>query len=949
MAQESAQLARDRQQRVGLRPTLMIGLGGTGQKTLVQLKARFMKNYGGKPDKIEFLCFDTDQAVEQVRLGKEVVKLDQDTELINIGGIETRNIIRGLDKNPAIAQWITEDKDRVPMSAIRMGAQQVRTLGRLALFVQIKKVNDRLTASLQRLRSMKLDFNQQGDKKKGINVFIIASVCGGTGSGMLLDIAYLVRDLIEKRAPQQSEFCSVNAVLALPSVFPNVDQTGIQSNAYAALSEIDYCFSDDSEWKVDYGDPNAVPPLDFTHTPPFNICYLVDANNEEGKGLTGLEEIAPMIAEAIYLQVSSQVGEATDSSFDNVRALAYKATNEEGKQKPTAYSSLGTASLVFPAAQIIEYCATQLGRELVQKEILRKVADTDRERVDAAVTGFMQSNQLETDNLLQRVSRDAKNNIMRIQLDPRALDNFKESELLGAAQAFIKKADERVDNEFTLTLDANKKALADTLSKALNADVERLVDDPTMGLATTIAYLEQMDARLGEERATLDKARDDFDQRRTRTQPQTTKALQEFSDSFRSFPVGRGGKVKEARDRYVKTYESYLNARFEGRKREIAVALLASLSATIQVKRAALQRTSERLQFISNQFEADIDRNKEGKAHADFILAQNITNERDIDAYYQDHLQRLGKDPESALLDAEGPLHVWLDLDQDQIKERILRHTGSVFADIAEITVERVILEKKDEVEPRKRLFDVVNRSVPFWTVRTAGVLRQGESNEEKIVVIGVENQETSIYKDALPETGQRLATTFDPHQIAVLQTKHGLPLFALTQFREFKSRHDYVLQKALKPLYVLPEVRPGGDRAKTVFALGLVYGYVFKSGTYYYMIPADEGHEPIRLSQGMADSLYTFRNDNDAFRLVDKKVEDQNSKQGSDKTKELLEAFVKTPYVLELKGGASQTNIDRSTMTRDTSIGLPNSQNFELMKDLRETIKHYLKEIVSA
>ena len=45
----------------------LIGLGGTGQKTLVQLKARFKRNYGDVPKAIEFLCFDTDQAVESVR------------------------------------------------------------------------------------------------------------------------------------------------------------------------------------------------------------------------------------------------------------------------------------------------------------------------------------------------------------------------------------------------------------------------------------------------------------------------------------------------------------------------------------------------------------------------------------------------------------------------------------------------------------------------------------------------------------------------------------------------------------------------------------------------------------------------------------------------------------------------------------------------------------------
>ena len=55
---------QEMQQRVGMRPTLLIGLGGTGQKVLIQLKAHFMRVYGQVPPAVEFLCFDTDQTAE---------------------------------------------------------------------------------------------------------------------------------------------------------------------------------------------------------------------------------------------------------------------------------------------------------------------------------------------------------------------------------------------------------------------------------------------------------------------------------------------------------------------------------------------------------------------------------------------------------------------------------------------------------------------------------------------------------------------------------------------------------------------------------------------------------------------------------------------------------------------------------------------------------------------
>jgi len=80
------------QRQTNMRPTLLIGLGGTGQKVLVQLKARFIRNFGGVPDAVRFLCFDTDQTPDKAQTEGKVVSLTTDTELVNIGGIETANI-----------------------------------------------------------------------------------------------------------------------------------------------------------------------------------------------------------------------------------------------------------------------------------------------------------------------------------------------------------------------------------------------------------------------------------------------------------------------------------------------------------------------------------------------------------------------------------------------------------------------------------------------------------------------------------------------------------------------------------------------------------------------------------------------------------------------------------------------------------------------------------------
>jgi hypothetical protein len=928
---------QEMQQSVGMRPTLLIGLGGTGQNVLVQLKARFIRNYGQVPPAVEFLCFDTDQTAIQTQVEKQVVFLTSETELVNIGGVQISNIVTNLEKYPAIASWIAEDKERIPKGVITMGARMVRPLGRLSLFWHVAKIYNKILTAIQRLTSLK-----QGSEKRGINVFVVSSVCGGTGSGMLLDIAYLTRAAIEK-TNNDPDSCYLNGVLALPSVFPTVDKNGIESNAYACLRELDYFM--EGKWQVDYGNPNIPNPIKDEHK-PFNIVYLVDSHNEQGQNLSGMLEIAPMVAEAIYLQMSSQVGNANNSTYDNIQSLTNTIFNHgENRQVPTAYSSLGTASLVFPVSKIIEFCANRLGRDLISEHILKKeVLPAD---IDAAVNDFLQSNQVDNEELLQKLARDANNNARKITLDPHSLDRFKEGELFGKTTAWLRNAENTVDNEFNLTLDINRKALFDKLAGAIEIEIKRALDNPNAGLYLVLAFLEKLDAKLVDFRADLDKGRTENDQRRSSSHDSLENTSKAFAESFRSNALGRSGRIKEARNKHVEMFQRYLVANFESRKREMAIALLAGLSTNIQASRAKIHRTINRLQIVHGQFDQYVDKHGAGESRTDFILAQDVTNDEDIERFYKQYFEGLGTNPASGLLDTKGPMHTWLDYDQDDLADRILGYANSVFEPLkTDVTIESIILEKKDQLDPRKRLIDLINRSVPFWAYKSAGILGQEFKGVEDIVVIGVPNREKSIYKDAI-EKGQQLTSTFNPDELIVLQTKHGVPLFALTQYPDFKTSHDYVLSRKMKPLYTFPEVRPGGEKARLVFALGIAYRYIFKSGVYYHIIPANPRDLPIQLEQGMADSLSSFRNNETWINHVSKQVEDQISREGVDTARQTLEQFVREAYVYELKGGAAKTNIDPMIMSQDTSVGKPGGVNFDLVHEMQDSIDDYLKKVL--
>ena len=94
-----------------------------------------------------------------------------------------------------------------------------------------------------------------------------------------------------------------------------------------------------------------------------------------------------------------------------------------------------------------------------------------------------------------------------------------------------------------------------------------------------------------------------------------------------------------------------------------------------------------------------------------------ITNRRDVEAYYALYKGRASTRPITGLADQYGPLGAWLDLDQETMARNLLSYSRDVFKEIQEISVEDVILEKDGTVENRRRLNDLIDRSVPFWNV----------------------------------------------------------------------------------------------------------------------------------------------------------------------------------------------------------------------------------------
>ena len=382
-------------QPIFLRPTLIIGLGGTGSKIVLEAKARLEETFGSNGYKaaIKFLSFDTaneNLVTTQPNHPDKKVIFSPEQEFVRISDVPLHDLMQSRDTNPAIAAILPEI---LQSTQIDQGAQQVRRLGRVALFYHYPRVREKLIQTISDLRDVQV-MGKIGETKRHhihvrdrgrLRVFLICSICGGTGSGTFLDIAYLVRHIAKDAGIDDARAVDVIGMLLLPEVFHEISTTGwdrIRANAYAALLDMEYYNqprrADEALYRVDF-------PGEQVHVegPPFSLAYLVSSSGKDST-LKGLTDLAPLLGEALHTMISSRVGEQLDATLDNIRG----SLSRYFRGYRAFYSALGIAQLVYPSEwlkrQFTEHMKYRMIRERIRFSSPQHLQDAREEAVNFA-------------------------------------------------------------------------------------------------------------------------------------------------------------------------------------------------------------------------------------------------------------------------------------------------------------------------------------------------------------------------------------------------------------------------------------------------------------------------------------------------------------------------------------------------------------------------------------
>jgi hypothetical protein len=463
---------------VPVTPVIVVGLGGTGMKALLQLKKLIVEHIPGGLEAlptVRLICLDSDdlirpQGADDAPGVMKALALHPVNEYLKLeipGNVGYADLERAQSWFPRELEYYIPD--------LATGCKQYKALGRLLFawnYAKALRLIEPLRSMVDSSLLKKLGVTQLEDPQ----IFVISSLCGGTGAGMFLDVGYMLSSLWKRKWSRFNT--KVAALLAMPSVFSDMTQgtERIRSNAYASLKELDHFMNKDV-----YGDPATAFKTEYPYVEqteshgfaPFDRVFLFD--NSNGRVSISSGQIYEMMARYIFLMVGGELAQEY-ASLDNNLNPKVRGTNRL-LNKPTCYSSFGYYSVVFPKRTAVQLAAADLALDVVERELQSSTPQRD---IDELTDAFLSANKVlfsnQSPQLLHALSfyRDSSGQRANIQdtISSTVANIDLTNEAVESYEAIVREYDTRFSNTDLALFEADCRREAQSLREALATNLE---------------------------------------------------------------------------------------------------------------------------------------------------------------------------------------------------------------------------------------------------------------------------------------------------------------------------------------------------------------------------------------------------------------------------------------------------------------------------------------------
>ncbi len=339
---------------------LLIGVGGTGSNA-VDIMDQQIKEFGNQTDNhVTALVFDTDAGCVSTISSATTVSMADNS---SVGTICDRI------GTPYLREWFPCDETFGDYKSVRAqemtrGASQWRKKSFVAFLNLMNKPSER-AKFINALEKM------VANPKASCEIYVIASIAGGTGSGSFIPIALYAKRYLRQHLGREP---IVNAMIALPDIYAN-SQTNdnkikVYSNAYAILRELNAINLVARNYNAE-GKAENRAPVNFRigHPDEPNVGVLFDASDERFwtpeaapfnqifilDRIPGLKSIAAhdiVLANSLYSLICTEIGAEFDSEASNHEIL-----HSQSNGSNAIYAGISTSQLRFPVETVLDYLA----------------------------------------------------------------------------------------------------------------------------------------------------------------------------------------------------------------------------------------------------------------------------------------------------------------------------------------------------------------------------------------------------------------------------------------------------------------------------------------------------------------------------------------------------------------------------------------------------------------
>jgi Tubulin like len=874
---------------VVFRPTVVIGLGGTGYGTLLKLKKRFVDAYGSIPPIIRFLSIDTTENAEGTSSETaHDVQLDHNEKyVLQVGS--PANLVNGT--NPHIDEWWPPE---IPTAAIIAGAGQVRARGRLALFAKAAEVYARIRRTVDDVRNIR---NQkqayanefQVSERAGVEVHVVGSLAGGTGSGTFLDVAFMARDVIG--GDEQSNF---TGIFLLPGVFRRFGGVGlVRPNAYGALKEVEYLSTTKGSFTVDYG----FRRVDVTR-PPFDLIYLLDNINEQGRVVSEQDDLQTLIADGMYVQIGSQLGTDSANAVDNIKTQLATANRVKGRSPQ--YCSFGVASLTMPSFDALLY---EDAKRLVNDDLLNgSVADFD---VEQDVQRFIDTNRLredEADQVVEVLSQREGGGQLRIPmpLGQLAFDNKALAAIKNLHAVHRSKAERQIAQAIGTNFD---KLRNDTVA-AINTLWESTVNRVN-GFTRAERFFEKLQAKLEWYRNMMD---GEAKEERTRLKAISFKPAEDQIGEAAGAFFNREGKVKTTCEVYGGLVDRETELTIRVARLEKAAELYSALHAHTQAILDSCYRIRENLNAARKQFE---------QQYLDATNPRGTSRLFEQTVAFDPGAQRpkvAGEDFVKWYADQHGAsLSQWAGLRAADVHADIQRFVEKCYEPLTSLTMDDILRRSTPEAVSQQ-LKRLDNLAVPLWRYDLGKIPVVNQTIINEFFHYGVADAEASVLKDARYEPGvpkghtkPSTVSTRDAKRILLFKVKTGIPLFAIAEMEDMERAYtdpnkiisNHVDRRWQELANLIP--RSGDGEALKWFALAQApepFAIIRRDGAWYSMKSKNGrrvDNNLVRLAQGRVPAFTAFEKNRDLVQEAEDSIDAIVTREGAVRVAQILREYTDT------------------------------------------------------